>query len=175
MLVGDAECIGQVLLAHCKHNAAHAHAAADMLVDGAPGHKRTVMADPLAKAISKNRPDAGTFDIPIQRAIFGQGPRNIMPIARDYSRAFNLFYLRVSRRATGAMAGQLLIQTRLAPLEKDLKRIKRRCVLAARRRVASPWQRRTNVWQKVTSPTLDAKRLRSGSANERLSERLDAP
>src|SRR5262249_49891934 len=69
------------------------------------------------------------------------------------------------------MAGQLLIQTRLAPLEKDLKRIKRRCVLAARRRVASPWQRRTNVWQKVTSPTLDAKRLRSGSANERLSER----
>ena len=74
-------------------------------------------------------------------------------------------------RATGAMAGQLLIQTRLAPLEKGLKRIKRRCVLAARRRVASPWQRRTNVWQKVTSPTLDAKRLRSGSANERLSER----
>jgi hypothetical protein len=30
------------------------------------------MTDPLAKAISKNRPDAGTFDIPIQRAIFGR-------------------------------------------------------------------------------------------------------
>ena len=44
------------------------------------------MADPLAKAISKNRPDAGTFDIPIQRAIFGQGLCNIMPIARDYRR-----------------------------------------------------------------------------------------
>src|SRR5215813_4199227 len=49
--------------------------------------KRTAMADRWLKLLSKNRPDAGTFDIPIQRAIFGQGPRNIMPIARDYSRA----------------------------------------------------------------------------------------
>jgi hypothetical protein len=33
--------------------------------------KPTVTADRL-KLLSKNRPDAGTFDIPIQRAIFGQ-------------------------------------------------------------------------------------------------------
>jgi hypothetical protein len=30
------------------------------------------MDDRYAKAMSKNRPDAGTFDIPIQRIIFGQ-------------------------------------------------------------------------------------------------------
>jgi hypothetical protein len=50
------------------------------------------------------RPDAGTFDIPIQRAIFGQGLRNIMPIARNYSRAFNLFCLRVSRERSMVQA-----------------------------------------------------------------------
>jgi hypothetical protein len=30
------------------------------------------MADRLLKLLSKNRPDAGTLDIPIQRVIFGQ-------------------------------------------------------------------------------------------------------
>src|SRR5262249_6301399 len=54
--------------------------------------------------MSKNRPEAGTFDIPIQRAIFGRGLRNTMPIARDYSRAFNLFYLRVSRERSMVQA-----------------------------------------------------------------------
>src|SRR5215831_17400757 len=71
--------------------------------------KRTATSDPLAKAISKNRPDDGTFDIPIQRAIFGQGLCNIMPIARDYSRAFNLFYLRVSRERSMVQAPRTLV------------------------------------------------------------------
>jgi hypothetical protein len=35
--------------------------------------KRTAMADRPLKLLSKNRPDAGTFDIPIQRTIFGRG------------------------------------------------------------------------------------------------------
>src|SRR5262249_2748121 len=35
------------------------------------------------------------------------------------------------------------------------------------------WQRRTNVWRKATNPARTAKRLRSGSANER--GRHDAP
>src|SRR5262249_61373265 len=72
-------------------------------------YKLTAMADRSLKLSSKNRPDAGTFDIPIQRAIFGQGPRNIMPIARDYSRAFNLFYLRVSRERSMVQAPRTLV------------------------------------------------------------------
>src|SRR5262245_44971579 len=73
LLVGDAERIGQVLLAHCKHNAAHAHPAADMLVDGARDLLRSNCiakrhGSPLAKSYEqKNRPDAGTFDLPIWR------------------------------------------------------------------------------------------------------------
>src|SRR5215472_15210223 len=75
LLVGDAERIGQVLLAHCKHNAAHAHPRADVLVRGfgtffAAIVSRSATSDPLGKAMSKNRPDAGTFDLPIQRTIF---------------------------------------------------------------------------------------------------------
>src|SRR5262249_3592280 len=78
LLVGDAERIGQVLLAHCKHNAAHAHPAADMLVDGARDLLRSNCiakrhGSPLAKSYEqKNRPNAGTFDLLIQRAIFGR-------------------------------------------------------------------------------------------------------
>src|SRR6516225_2432612 len=34
LLVGDAERIGQLLLAHCQHLAAHAHPRADVLVHG---------------------------------------------------------------------------------------------------------------------------------------------
>jgi len=34
LLEGEAERIAQFLLAHCKHQAAHAHSAADVLVDG---------------------------------------------------------------------------------------------------------------------------------------------
>jgi hypothetical protein len=37
LLEGEAKCGTQLFLAHCKHNAAHAHPAADMLVDGARG------------------------------------------------------------------------------------------------------------------------------------------
>ena len=48
-----------------------------MLVDGVRGHlsRQTVSEPPwlTARYMSKNRPDAGTFDIPIQRAIFGLG------------------------------------------------------------------------------------------------------
>jgi hypothetical protein len=33
----------------------------------------------------------------------------------------------------------------------------------------SAWQRRTNVWRKVTNLAWGAKRLRSGTANERTS------
>jgi hypothetical protein len=35
LLEGEAERIAQFPLAHCKHHAAHAHPAADVLVDGA--------------------------------------------------------------------------------------------------------------------------------------------
>src|SRR5262249_41707550 len=35
--------------------------------------KRTAMADRSLKLLSKNHLDAGTFDIPIQRTIFGRG------------------------------------------------------------------------------------------------------
>src|SRR5262245_40127810 len=49
------------------------------LVDGVQGHlsRQTVSEPPwlTARYMSKNRPDAGTFDIPIQRAIFGQKVR----------------------------------------------------------------------------------------------------
>jgi hypothetical protein len=34
LLEGETEPIGQLLLAHCKHHAAHAHPTANMLVDG---------------------------------------------------------------------------------------------------------------------------------------------
>src|SRR5215469_13651889 len=37
LLEGEAEGIPQLFLAHCKHHAAHAHAAADMLVNGVRG------------------------------------------------------------------------------------------------------------------------------------------
>src|SRR4030095_1362604 len=37
LLEGDAECIGQLRLAHCKHLAAHAHPAADVPVGGVRG------------------------------------------------------------------------------------------------------------------------------------------
>src|SRR5262245_65563698 len=47
-----------------------------MLVDGVRGHlSRQIVSEPpwlTARYMSKNRPDAGTFDIPIQRAFFGQ-------------------------------------------------------------------------------------------------------
>src|SRR5262245_10439803 len=79
LLEAEAECGTQLLLAHCKHLAAHPHTPADMLVDGVRGHlsRQTVSEPPwlTARYMSKNRPDAGTFDIPIQRAIFGQKVR----------------------------------------------------------------------------------------------------
>jgi len=56
----EAECGTQLLLAHCKHLAAHPHTPADMLVDGVWGH------------LSRQ---TGTLDIPIQRVIFGRTVR----------------------------------------------------------------------------------------------------
>src|SRR5262249_59963799 len=47
---------------------------------------------------------------------------------------------------------------------------------AADRTAARQWQRRTNVWRKVTSPARGPKRPRSGTANERLAiRRLGRP
>ena len=37
VLVGDAERIGQLPLAHCKHHAAHPHPAADVPIGGVRG------------------------------------------------------------------------------------------------------------------------------------------
>src|SRR5262245_24914022 len=68
LLEGEAKCATQLFLGHCKHLAAHPHPAADVLVDGI----RNRHGRPLAKAMSENRPNAGTSDIPIQRAIFGR-------------------------------------------------------------------------------------------------------
>ena len=50
VLVGDAERIGQLPLAHCKHHAAHPHPAADVPIGGFGAFfrgncKRTAMAD----------------------------------------------------------------------------------------------------------------------------------
>jgi len=37
LLEGEVECGTQLFLAHCKHNAAHAHPSADVLVGGVRG------------------------------------------------------------------------------------------------------------------------------------------
>src|SRR5215471_20628001 len=77
LLVGNAERVPKLLLAHCKHHAAPAYLAANVSIDGVRGlfggnciAKRH--GGPLAKAISKNHPEAQTFEFPIQRAIFGR-------------------------------------------------------------------------------------------------------
>src|SRR5215467_8475336 len=70
--------------------------------------KRTAMADRSLKLLSKNRPDAGTFDIPIQRIIFGQGLCNIMPIARDYSPAPQSFLFARPMRAEHGIEAKTL-------------------------------------------------------------------
>src|SRR6516164_5404564 len=66
LLEGEAECGTQLFLAHCKHLAAHAHAAADVLVDGVRGLlrgncKRTAMADRSLKLLSKNVSTTGSI------------------------------------------------------------------------------------------------------------------
>src|SRR5262249_22299448 len=79
LLEGEAECVTQLSLAHRKHHAAHPHPAADVLVGWVWGLlSRQLQANrhdspPRSrKAMSKNRPNAGTFDILTQRAIFGR-------------------------------------------------------------------------------------------------------
>src|SRR5215471_9623698 len=72
--------------------------------------------------MSEKSPDAGTFDIPIQRIIFGQGLCNIVPIARDYSRTSQSFLFARLTRAEhdfiprtlvfGARLGGLIMKTR---------------------------------------------------------------
>jgi len=47
LLEGEAECGTQLLLAHCKHLAAHPHPRADVLVDGIRGHlSRQIVSEP---------------------------------------------------------------------------------------------------------------------------------
>src|SRR5262249_48530300 len=79
LLEGRPECATQLFLAHCKHPAAHTPRAADILVDGVRGHlSRQIVSEPpwlTARYMSKNRPDAGTFDIPIQRAFLDNRTR----------------------------------------------------------------------------------------------------
>src|SRR5262249_3838628 len=58
LLVGDAQRFGQLLLAHCQHNAAHPHSLPTCWSVGLGAFfrgngKRTAMADPLAKAIEQ--------------------------------------------------------------------------------------------------------------------------